>query len=60
MDQGRATGKKQFSLLLDDEDYAEVERFARRKRSTISQVVREFVVAGIEREQRIEAAEAVA
>lgn len=58
MEEGRASGKKQFSILLDDEDFAEVERIVRAKRSTISQVVREFIVAGIERERRV--AEAVA
>lgn len=50
----RPDGKKQFSILLDEEDYAEVERIARAKRSNISQVAREFIVAGVERERRVQ------
>ena len=57
MEEGRSPGKKQTSILLDDEDFVELERIARAKRSTISQVIREFTVAGIERERRLQAAE---
>ena len=57
MEEGRTSSKKATSILLDDEDYAEVERIARERRSNISQVVREFVVAGIKREQRLQAVE---
>ena len=60
MEEGQAGAPKQFSILMDAEDYAEVERIARAKRSTVSQVIREFTVAGIERHQRLQAAEAVA
>lgn len=60
MEETRESGKRQFSLLLDDEDFAEVERIARARRSNISQVIREFVVAGIERDRRLQATEAVA
>lgn len=60
MEEARESGKRQFSILLDDEDFAEVERIARAKRSNISQVVREFIVAGIDRDRRLQAAEAVA
>lgn len=61
MEEGKAGGRRQFSILLDEEDFADVERIARSKRSSIGQVVREFIVEGIERRQRPErAAEAVA
>lgn len=60
MDESRAPGKKQTSILLDDEDYEAVVRIARARRSNIAQVVREFVVAGIDRDRRVQTTEAVA
>lgn len=60
MEEYRSSGRSQFSIKLDDEDKTELERIARQKRSSIAQVIREFVVAGIERNRRLEAAEAVA
>lgn len=60
MEEVRPTGKRQLSILLDEEDMTEIERIARARRSNISQVVREFVVIGIERDRQRQAAEAVA
>lgn len=60
MEESRAPGRSQFSIKLDDEDREQLERIARAKRSSLAQVIREFVVAGIERERRLQAAEAVA
>lgn len=60
MDKVRSAGKRAFSVLLDDGDYDEVVRIARTKRSNIAQVCREFIVAGVDRERRLQEAEAVA
>lgn len=57
MEESRGTGRSQFSIKLDDEDRIELERIARQKRSSLAQVIREFVVAGIERNRRLEAVE---
>jgi lauroyl/myristoyl acyltransferase len=56
----RTAVRRQISTVLDEEDIAELEKIARQKRSSLAQVIREFVVAGIERERRAQAAEAVA
>lgn len=60
MEETRASGRSQFSIKLDDEDRVELERIARRKRSSLAQVIREFIVEGIEREGRVQTPEAVA
>lgn len=60
MEEARGSGRSQFSIKLDDEDRFELEKIARAKRSSLAQVIREFVVAGIERERRQQALEAVA
>lgn len=61
MEDGRAGGRKQpVTTGLDDEDFAELEQLARQRRSSISQVAREFIVAGIERERRLQALDRVA
>jgi len=51
VEEARPSGKKQTSILVDDEDYAELERIARTRRSTVSQVVREFVAEGLDRQK---------
>lgn len=51
MEDSRAGGRKQTSILVDEEDYAELERMARLRRSSVSQVIREFVAEGIERQK---------
>lgn len=58
MEETRASSRKQTSILLDEDDWTEVERIARAKRSNISQVCRELIVEGIERQRRRELVEA--
>lgn len=60
MEEPRASGRRQFSIVLDEEDLSEVEAIARERRASIAQVIREFVVAGIKRNRQLQAAEAVA
>jgi ribbon-helix-helix CopG family protein len=57
MEEPRTPARRQFSIVLDEEDLAEVERIARDRRGSIAQVIREFVVAGIKRHQSLQAAE---
>lgn len=49
MEEVRGSGRKQISILLDEPDYEDLERIAKRRRSTVSQVIREFIAEGIER-----------
>ena len=60
MEEVRGSIKPRFSISLDDADLAEVERIARKRRSTVSQVCREFIAEGIERTQRAESLAAAA
>lgn len=56
MEEVRTVERKQpVTTGLDDEDFAALERIARQKRASLSQVAREFIVAGIERERRLQA-----
>lgn len=57
MEESRSPGRKQASVWIDDEDYGELERIAKSKRSTVSQVLREYMAVGIERERRLQAVE---
>lgn len=59
MEEARGQIKPRFSISLDDADLAEVERIARKKRSSLAQVCREFIAEGIERAQRAEQLAAV-
>lgn len=54
MEESRPPGRSQLSIKIDDEDRVELERIVRAKRSTFGQVIREFIVAGIERERRLQ------
>lgn len=54
MEEVRGNGRKQTSILIDDSDYEELERIARTKRSTVSQVCREFIAEGIDRKRQLE------
>jgi hypothetical protein len=56
-EESRPSGRSQLSIKIDDEDRVELDRIARAKRSTLGQVIREFIVAGIERERRLQAVE---
>lgn len=60
MEETRTPSRKQTSIMLDEDDWAEVDKIVRAKRSNISQVCRELIVEGIERRRRAELAEAVA
>lgn len=61
MEEARTPERKRPVITgLDDEDYADLERIARQKRASLSQIAREFIVAGIERERRLQALEKVA
>lgn len=61
MEEPEGSVRRQLSIVIYQEDYAALDQLARSKRSSIAQVVREFIVEGIERRQRPErAAEAVA
>lgn len=59
MEESRTGGRSQLSIKIDDEDRVELDRIARAKRSTLGQVIREFIVAGIERERRVQALDRV-
>jgi len=59
MDEARTPGRRQTSILLDEDDWAEVERIVKAKRSNISQVCRELIVEGIERRRQSPRREAV-
>lgn len=54
MEDTRGPIRPRFSISLDDEDLAEVERIAKKKRSSLAQVCREFIAEGIERAQKAE------
>jgi predicted DNA-binding protein len=48
------TTKRQFSILVDPDHYQELERLAKRRRTSIAQIVREHIETGIERDRRLE------
>ncbi len=50
-------GRRQFTMVLDEEDLTELEEIAKERRASLAQVVREFIVAGIKRQRQIAAAE---
>lgn len=56
MDEPEGSVRRHLSIVIYQEDFADVERIARSKRSSIAQVVREFIVEGIARRQRPERA----
>lgn len=60
MQESPTASRRQFSVAIDEADFAELGRIARDRRASIAQVVREFVVAGIKRQQEIDAAPAMA
>lgn len=56
MEEARSSARRNpVTTYVDDEDLAELERIARLKRAGVSQVAREFIGAGIERERRLQA-----
>lgn len=56
MDEGaKVSTKKTFSVELDPDDYEALARVVKRRRSNFAQVVREYIVSGIEQDRRIAA-----
>ncbi len=53
MGEMKVSGDKAFSVSLNAEDYAALMKVVKHRRSTIAQVVREFIVSGIEQDRRI-------
>lgn len=53
MEETRVSEKKQFGVVLDAEDYENLLKVVKHRRSNIAQVVREFIVSGIEQDRRI-------
>lgn len=53
MEETRVSETKQFSVVLDAEDYENLLKVVKHRRSNIAQVVREFIVSGIEQDRRI-------
>jgi hypothetical protein len=54
MEQPDASKKRQFSVLLDEDQYEEIDQRAKTRRTGMAQVIREYVAAGIERDRRLE------
>lgn len=53
MEETRVSGPKQFSVVLDAEDYENLLKVVKHRRSNIAQVVREFIISGIDQDRRI-------
>lgn len=50
---GENTTKDQFSVLLDNEDRKELDELAKARRTSVAQLVREYIAVGLERDKRI-------
>ena len=59
MEEARTPNRKQTSIMLDEDDWAEVDKIVKAKRSNISQVCRELIVEGLERRRQSPRLEAV-
>lgn len=53
MEELRVSGPRQFSVVLDADDYEALLKVVKHRRSNIAQVVREFIVSGIEQDRRV-------